>query len=236
MNNESFAGRGDLRLASSLLLTGQFGYIAVTRFHAGGNANHHYEIFETYAHNQIWGLVHTGQFGSMAILLVGLLTLASAFNSETRAARWLTRICTGVTVATLALYGALQAVDGVALKQSVSAWAAAPDAEKAARFAAAESIRWLEWGIRSYQDFAFGLALVFLAGAVHLSPRLPQPIALVIGLCGLTYVVQGWIAGAEGFSPAQSIWIVAGWALGIVWMAWLAYVSWTLSETKGPHA
>jgi len=34
-------------------------------------------------------------------------------------------------------------VDGVALKQAVNAWASAPDAEKAARFASAEAIRWL---------------------------------------------------------------------------------------------
>jgi hypothetical protein len=45
----------------------------------------------------------------------------------------------------LALYGVLQAVDGVALKQVVDAWVRAPEAEKAARFASAETIRWLEW-------------------------------------------------------------------------------------------
>ena len=38
-----------------------------------------------------------------------------------------------VIPATLALYGVLQAVDGVALKQAVNVWASAPDAEKAAR-------------------------------------------------------------------------------------------------------
>jgi hypothetical protein len=35
-------------------------------------------------------------------------------------------------------------VDGVALKQAVNAWVDAPEAEKAARFAAAEAMRWLE--------------------------------------------------------------------------------------------
>ena len=51
---------------------------------------------------------------------------------------------------TLALYGVVMAVDGVALKQAVNAWASAPVAEKAARFASAEAIRWIEWGARSY--------------------------------------------------------------------------------------
>jgi len=48
----------------------------------------------------------------------------------------------------------------------VDAWATAPDAEKAARFASAEAIRWLEWGVRSYQDFTLGLALLLAAAAV----------------------------------------------------------------------
>ncbi|WP_315928480.1 hypothetical protein [Mesorhizobium sp. SP-1A] len=225
MNNNSFTEHGRFRLAGSLLLAGQFGYIIVTQLHAGGNANQHHEIFETYAHSRIWGLVHIGQFGSMAVLLAGLLVFASAFNSETGAGRWLARLGAAATVAALALYAALQAVDGVALKESVSAWAAAPEAEKAARFAVAESIRWLEWGIRSYQDFALGGALLLLAGAAYLSSQLPRSIGSLIGLSGLAYIAQGWIAGTEGFSAAQSIWIVAGWALGIIWMAWLTYTS-----------
>ena len=47
-------------------------------------------------------------------------------------------------VVALALYGALQAVDGIALKHTVDAWANAPEAEKATRFASAETVRWLE--------------------------------------------------------------------------------------------
>jgi hypothetical protein len=64
------------------------------------------------------------------------------------------------------LEGVVLAVDGVALKQAVDAWASAPDAEKAARFASAEAIRWLEWGARSYENFALGLAVLLFAAAV----------------------------------------------------------------------
>ena len=104
---------------------------------------------------------------------------------------------------TLALYGVVMAVDGVALKQAVNAWASAPDAEKAARFASAEAIRWLEWGARSYQDFTLGLALLLFAVAVVRTAWVPRPIAYLMGLSGLTYLVQGWVAGAEGFSQTQ---------------------------------
>jgi hypothetical protein len=132
------------------------------------------------------------------------------------------RIGAGAAVAALALYAALQAVDGVALKQAVNAWASAPEAEKAARFAAAEAVRWLEWGMRSYHDFALGLALLLSAAAVAMTARFSAILALLIGLSGIAYLAQGWIAGTEGFAPAQSLAIVAGWVLGLLWMVWLA--------------
>jgi hypothetical protein len=132
------------------------------------------------------------------------------------------RIGAGAAVAALALYAALQAVDGVALKQAVNAWASAPEAEKAARFAAAEAVRWLEWGMRSYHDFALGLALLLSAAGVAMTARFSAILALLIGLSGIAYLAQGWIAGTEGFAPAQSLAIVAGWVLGLLWMVWLA--------------
>jgi hypothetical protein len=114
----------------------------------------------------------------------------------------------------------LQAVDGVALKQAVSAWAQAPEAEKASRFAAAEAIRWLEWGARSYHDVTLGIALLVVA-AIGRSARLPRLLSLLVALTALAYLAQGWIAGTAGFTPAQSVAIVLGWVLGLAWMGWL---------------
>ena len=54
----------------------------------------------------------------------------------------------------LGLYGVLQAADGVANKEVDDAWVAAQGPEKAARFASAETIRWLERGAMSYHDYA----------------------------------------------------------------------------------
>ena len=89
----------------------------------------------------------------------------------------------------------------------------APDAEKAARFASAEAMRWLEWGVRSYQDFALGLALLLFAAAVVRTAGVPRPIAYLMGLSGLTYLVQGWVVGSEGFSGTHTILIVLAWVL-----------------------
>jgi len=55
--------------------------------------------------------------------------------------------------------------------------------------ASAEAIRWLEWGMRSYQNFALGLALLLFAAAVVRTAWVPRPIAYLMGLSGLTYLV-----------------------------------------------
>jgi len=77
-----------------------------------------------------------------------------------------------------------------------------PGRRKAARFATAEAIRWLEWGMRSYENFALGLAVLLFAAAVVRTARMPRPIAFLMGLSGVTYLVQG-TAGSEGFSRAH---------------------------------
>src|SRR5215211_3585018 len=227
MNNRAFRPRMSLRLSASLLLIGQLLYIVVTQFHADGDANNHPAVFAEYAGSGVWTAVHLGQFLSMAILLAGLLVLFFALDVQAGTARWASRFGTAAAAATFALYGALQAVDGVALKHAVNAWASAPDAERAARFASAEAIRWLEWGVRSYQDFTLGLALLLFAAAVVRTAWVPRPIAYLMGLSGLTYLVQGWVAGSEGFSPTQSVAIVLAWAMSLVWMIWLAVIAWS---------
>jgi heme A synthase len=131
----------------------------------------------------------------------------------------------------LGLYGVLQAVDGVALKQAVDAWANAPEAEKAARFASAETIRWLEWGTRSYQTFMFGLTLILLGSAVALTARLPRPLGYLMVLSGLAYIVQGWVLGSEGFSATNTFAILAGYVPILAWIIWLLVVAWRMKES-----
>src|SRR5262249_32035228 len=225
--------RTSLRLSATLLLVGQLLYIAVTLLHAGGDANHHPAVFAAYARSGIWTAVHAGQFASMAILLAGLLALFIAIDGhQTETSRWAGRFGAASAVAALALYGVLQAVDGVALKQAVNAWASAPDAEKAARMASAEAIRWLEWGVRSYQDFALGLALLLFAVAVARTAPVSGPTAYLIGFSGLAYVAQGWVVGSEGFSQAETISIVLAFVLDLAWMIWLVVVAWRMQDSE----
>lgn len=235
MTNSTFSSRAALRLSAGLLLAGQLLYIAVTLFHAGGDANNHPAIFAAYAANRIWIVVHLGQFVSMAILLAGLLALFFALDVRDGTVKWAGRFGAASAVAALALYGVLQAVDGIALKQAVNAWASAPEAEKTARFASAEAIRWLEWGMRSYQDFAQALALLLFAAAMARTAWIPRPIAWLMGLSGLAYLVQGWMVGSEGFSPTQSVAIVLAWVLSLMWMIWLLVAAWRMQSSGLIH-
>jgi hypothetical protein len=227
--NDKPLDRSALRLPAVLLLVGQILYVLVTLLHTGGEANNHPAIFAAYARSGIWTAVHVAQFGCMAIMLGGLLALFSVLDVQGGAARLAGRLGAAATTTAFALSGVVLAVDGVALKQAVNAWAAAPEAEKAGRFAAAETMRWLEWGTRSYENFALGLAIL-LAAVVVRRALLPRSIAYVMGLAAITYLLQGWSAGIEGFSPAHTLGIVAAEVLNAVWMTWLIVTAWRMRE------
>ena len=128
----------------------------------------------------------------------------------------------------LALAGVVYAVDGVALKQVSAAWASAPAAEQAARFASAEAIRWLEWGVRSYQSFMSGLGLVLFATTIVWTARITRPIGYIMGLNGLANIVLGWVTGTQGFSATSSVLYTSDALLFFVWIVWLLIVAWRM--------
>jgi hypothetical protein len=223
--------RKTLRLSAVLLVVGFILYVLVGLLHPDGPANNHRVVFAVYASSASWTAVHLGQFAGMAVIIAGLLVLYFALDVGAGGAAWVARLGAVSAAVALGLYGVLQAVDGVALKQAVDAWARAPEAEKAARFASAETIRWLEWGTRSYQSFMFGLTLILLGSAVALTARLPRALGYLMGLSGLTYIVQGWVLGSEGFSAANTPAILAGYVLMLAWIIWLVVVAWRTKES-----
>jgi Domain of unknown function (DUF4386) len=130
-------------------------------------------------------------------------------------------------------YGVLQAVDGVALKQALDAWAQAPDADKAARFASAEAIRWLEWGVRGYQSFMLGLTFLLFGTLIMRTARTLKPIGYLMTLSGFAYLVQGWVVGSEGFSAHNAAPTLLGIVLVLVWTTWFLITAWRPNHTLG---
>lgn len=221
--------RSSLRMSATLLLAGQLLYILVTQFHTGGDANDHPAIFAAYAASGLWKAVHAVQFLCAALLLAGLVALPFAVGARSARRPWVGRFGAVAAVTALALYAVLQAVDGVGNQEVDAAWAGAAEADKAARFASAEAMRWLEWGVRSYLDYVLGLALLLVAAAL-LGRGVSRVIAVLMGLSGLAYLAQGWVVGAEGFSGTHTVLILVAWVLSVVWMAWLAVVAWRQRE------
>ena len=190
--------RGSLRLSATLLLVGQLLYIVLTQFHTGGDANDHPAIFAAYAGSGPWMAVHLGQFAGMAILLAGLLALFFGLDVQAGTARWAGRFGAASAVAALALYGALQAVDGVTLKQTVDAWVAASGPERATRFADAETTRWLEWGLQSYFRVVLGVAFLLVGAAVVTTRLVPSWLGGLLVVGGLLSLAVGVSVGYEG--------------------------------------
>ena len=90
--NSTAPDRPSVRMAATSLLVGQVLYIAITKMHAGGEANNHPAIFAAYARSGIWTAVHVGQFTATAILLAGLFALSSALDTQAGAARRTARL------------------------------------------------------------------------------------------------------------------------------------------------
>jgi hypothetical protein len=130
----------------------------------------------------------------------------------------------------------LQAVDGVALKAAADAWLTAPAADQAARLAATEAVRWLEWAVRSYQRTMLGITLILESAQIVMTMRIPRPIGFVMALAGFAYIAQGVVVGAEGFSSNETIPELAAFVFDLAWMIWLVIVTWQKPQTVRPLA
>jgi hypothetical protein len=220
--------RAGLRAAARLALGGQLLFIAVTQLHTGGAANDHHHIFAAYAGSGDWKGVHALQFLAVAAMVGGLVLLASALEARAARTAWAgwtasaSRIGAVLAVVSLALYGVLQAVDGIGNKQVDHAWVTAPATEKSARFASAESMRWLEWGVSSYHAYAIGLALLAFAAAAARAVDVPRTVGWLLASTGIAYLAEGWVAGTQGYDAAHSALIIATWLFSLSWMTWLA--------------
>ncbi len=223
---------GTWRLASSLLLSGVVVSLLAGLLHAESHdANDHVASFTAYANSDIWTAVHLGQFAGMALVCAGLVALWSVIGLRRGGLGWTARFGAISAALAAALYAALQAVDGVALKQAVDAWAVSAEPDKAARFATAEGIRWLEWGMRSYQSFLLGAALLLLGTVVASLRPVSRFIGYLMVLSGLAYVAQGWIIGELGFAATNSLPTLTGIIAVLAWSVWLAVSAWRMKET-----
>jgi hypothetical protein len=129
-SSRTSADRRLLTLSGVLLLSG-FVVNAIQRmiFHPTGEEDNHEAIFAEYAASDAWVATHFAEFLLVLVALAGLLVLCRALRRETP---YLALLAPGTLIASGATWAALQAVDGITLKQTVDAWAAATGPEKVA--------------------------------------------------------------------------------------------------------
>ena len=215
-----------LRLGAALVVVGEIAYIVAGSLHPGHeDPNNHAAVFAEYAASASWTMVHLAQFVAFALILAGLLAVFIATERDGRAGG-LARFGIGAVIAALALSAVLQGVDGVALKQAVDRWAAADGAEKTAAFAAAEAVRWLEWGIRSYQRMLFGVAYALVAGAVIWTGVLPRVLGYIAAIVALGYAAEGIVVGNEGFTATNTIPSLVQLVARVAFAIALAFIAW----------
>ncbi len=220
-----------LRFSSVLLFVGSILLYVGEYFHSqigpGILPNDHAAVFLAYAAAGNWTAIHFVLFAATAIFIAGLIVLFLALNIPDGISRSIGIVAVISAGVTLAIYAMDAAVDGVALKQAALAWVNAPAAEQAARFASVESIRWLEWGAKSYAPMMLGLTLLLFAVFIVSTARIPAPIGLLVGLYGIAYIWNGWVVGSQGFyPPALQIPVMSAPVINVVMIVWLLIIAW----------
>src|ERR687895_2074343 len=190
------ADRGALTLSGALLLVG-FVVNAIQRMllHPTGAEDDHEAIFTEYADSDVWVATHLAEFVLILVALAGLLVLCRALRPETP---HLALLAAGAIIASAATWAALQGVDGVTLKQAVDAWAAASGTEQATRFADAETVRWIEWGLQSYFRVLLGVAFLLLGAAAVVGRLIPGWLGVLLVVAGLLSLAVGVSVGYAG--------------------------------------
>ena len=184
--------------------------------------------FTEYAADHLWVASHLTQLAGVVLAAAALLFLSQQVESVS-GRRW-SRIAAGGAIASLALTAALQAVDGIALKTMVDAWAAAPASKKEAAFYAAFAVRQVEISLASMVSLLFGLTVTFYGIALLIDHTYPKWIGGLAIVGGVSTAVAGVVMAYTGFSgPAMAISMPAG-AILLVWMLTLGVIMWRRGE------
>ena len=186
-------------------------------------------VFMEYAQSDSWVVVHFAQWVAALLLSGGLVSLYYSLTTKPEAgAGAAARFGFVAAVLTAAAFTMLQAVDGVALKWAVDAWAGAPADQQVAAFAAAQAVRWTEYALQSFSNILLGLTLMLYALAIALGASYPRWLGWVAAGSGVAWIVHGVMVPYIGFF--DSIPRLVAIVLTAVWAFIMAVLMWRNSS------
>lgn len=207
--------RGLVLLAGGLLLGGMLVNAISTMFHPSGDEDDHEAIFAEYADSGGWEAIHLGQLLGILMALAGLLVIYRGLRGRAQVPV-LAQLAAAATVVTAATMALLQAIDGVALKQAADAWVASSGAQEPIRFADAETVRWLEWGVQSYFRVMLGVSLALIGATLILTRMLPPWLGWVAVGAGVLSVANGIDVGYQGLESGFQDFAIAASQIAIL--------------------
>jgi hypothetical protein len=167
---------------------------------------------------------HLTQLAGIALMVAALLILAKGVEEESGGV-W-ARLGSGGAIASLAVAAALQAVDGMALKVMVDAWAAAPAEQKMIAFQGAFAVRQVEVGLASMLGLLLGVTITVYGVALLAGRSFPKWMGAVAIVGGVPTAAGGLAIAYTGFSGlAMTINMPSNFVL-LVWMLALGVIMW----------
>lgn len=240
------ADKSILRIGALLAVLGAVTLVVSTLFHAAhADPGDTPAAFQDYATSNPWIAAHLGQFLGTILILGALVVLYQTMIhiGQSSGVALLMRLGLVGVIATVAVFGLLQAVDGVTLKFVVDKWAAAPESEKAVAFRVAEAVRWMEIGIHSYFRVIIGLTLMLygigIARAVGV-PHWSRWFAATTVFIGMAHLIDGVSVGYNGFSLPTALpifWTAVSITIGPLFLLWglaLGVFLWQQSSQAAP--
>ncbi len=220
---------GESRIAASCAIAGSVLLVGGTYLHPlNADPNDTVAAFTEYAADERWVASHLMQLAGVALMMAALLFLARQLESASGPA-W-SRIAGGGAIASLAVATALQAVDGIALKGLVDAWAVAPVSQKTVAFHAAFAVRQVEIGLASVLSLLFGLTMSVYGVALLVDHTYPKWMGGLAIVGGVPTTVAGVVMAYTGFSGwAMAISMPAS-SIGLIWMLILGVLMWRRGE------
>jgi len=185
-------------------------------------------VFMEYAQSQGWIAIHFGQWFGILLIIGGFVALYYSITTNLEANAVLARFGLAAALLTAASLTMLQAVDGVALKWAVDAWASAPADQEDAAFAAAEALRWTEYALQSYSNILLGLTLILYGLAIALGSVYPRLLGWIAAASGVAWIIHGLMVPYIGLFASLPRGV--GQVLLYLWAFIMAFLMWRNSS------